>query len=272
VAKTIRFLLVVLAALSAGRALNAQQWQLLDGRARDVGIGADGTVWIIGTNPVGNSHDIWRRNATGWTNIPGGAERIAVDPSGNAWIVNATQQIYRYDGAKFVQTSGLARDVGVGANGTVWVIGTNAVQGGYGIWRSTDKGASWTSIPGGGVRISVDPAGNAWMINNTGNIYRFDGTKFVMLPGTATDIGVGSDGSAWVIGSDNSSIYKWNGSNWDKKSGGASQVAAGPNGVVWVVNGGGEIYKAQDGAVASTPAGSRPCQRSAADISGGTRL
>src|SRR5258708_1261402 len=117
-------LVVLLAAMFSTQTANAQQWQLMDGRASDVGEVADGSVWIIGTNPVGSSDfDIWRRNATGWTNIPGGALRIAVGPSGNAWIVNSSQTIFRYDGSKWVTVNGQARDIGIGANGTVWVIG-----------------------------------------------------------------------------------------------------------------------------------------------------
>jgi hypothetical protein len=245
-------LLVLLAAMFSTQTANAQQWQLLDGRASDVGVGADGSVWIIGTNAVGSSDfDIWRRNATGWTNIPGGAQRIAVDPTGNAWIVNSSQTIFRYDGSKWVVVNGGARDIGIGANGTVWVIGSGAEQGGYGIWRTTDKGANWTKVPGGAVRISVDPTGNAWIVNSTNNIFRYDGTQFVALPGNARDVGVGADGAAWVIGADNN-IYRWNGSNWTQKTGGASQIAAGPSGIVWVVNAGGEIYKAQEGAATAT--------------------
>jgi hypothetical protein len=247
-------LLVMLAAMFSTQTANAQQWQLLDGRASDVGVGADGSVWIVGTNVVPGGFDIWKRNATGWTNIPGGAQRIAVDPSGNAWIVNNSQTIFHYDGSKWVVVNGQARDVGVGANGTVWVIGNNAEGGGYDIYRSTNNGATWTKIPGSALRISVDPSGNAWVVNNSNNISRFDGTQFVQTPGLAKDIGVGADGAVWVIGADNSSIYRWDGSNWVKKSGGATQIAAGRSGIVWVVNAGGEIYKGQDGAAAAAPA------------------
>jgi len=246
-------LLSLLAAMFSTQTANAQQWQLLDGRASDVGVGADGSVWIIGTNVQPGGFDIWKRNAagTGWTNIPGGAQRIAVDATGNAWIVNSTQTIFRYDGSKWVVVNGQARDVGVGAHGTVWLIGNNAQGGGnYDIYRSTDRGANWTRIPGAAVRISVDPAGNAWVVNAANNIFRYNGTQWVQTPGSAQDVGVGSDGAIWVIGADNG-IYRWNGSNWTKKTGGALHIAAGPNGIVWVVNHGGEIFKAQEGAVAA---------------------
>lgn len=236
---------LLLALLATMSTAEAQQWQLLDGRARDVGVGANGTAWVIGTNSVPGGYDIWRRNSTGWTNIPGGAERIAVDPSGNAWIVNNSQTIFRYDGSKWVVVNGQARDVGIGANGTVWVIGNGAEPGGYGIWRTTNQGANWTKVPGAAVRITVDATGNAWVINSSNTIFRYNGTSFVAQPGAAQDIGAGPDGAVWVIGMDNG-IYRWGGSNWSRKTGGASQIAAGPAGTVWVVNSGGEIFKAQD--------------------------
>jgi len=241
-ARTAGFLIVLLLTMGP-RVATAQEWTLMSGAARDVGVGANGTVWVIGTNQVPGGYGIYRWTGSGWTNIPGGAERIAVDPSGNAWVVNNTQNIFRFDGTKWVQVSGSARDVGVGANGTVWVIGNNAEGGGYGIYRSTDQGASWTKVPGSALRISVDPQGNAWVVNSSNNIFRFNGSSWVQLPGAATDVGVGPDGSAWVIGTD-SGIYRWEGSNWARKTGGAAQIAAGRNGVVWVVNQGNQIYQA----------------------------
>ena len=218
-------------------------WALTDGAAHDVGVGANGSVWVIGTNPVPGGYTIWRRVNNAWVNVPGGAVRIAVDPQGNAWVVNATQNIFRYDGTNWQLTTGAARDVAVGANGTVWMIGNNPEAGGYGIYRSTDKGANWTKVPGSALRISVDPQGNAWVVNNTNNIFRYDGTNWVLLSGAATDVGIGSDGAAWVIGTDGG-IYRWENNTWAKKPGGAAQIAAGPNGSVWVVNQGNQIYQA----------------------------
>jgi streptogramin lyase len=244
--------LLALLALAGAPTAHAQNWQLTNGAARDVGVGADGSVWVIGTNAVPGGYGIYRRANNTWTNIPGGAERIAVDPQGNAWVVNSTNNIFRFEGSRWVQTTGGARDIGVGANGTVWVIGTNAEAGGYGIYRSTDKGANWTKIPGSAVRVSVDAKGNGWVVNNANNIFRFDGSKWVQLAGAATDVGIGADGAAWVIGTD-SGIYRWENNTWAKKPGGAAQIAAGPNGAVWVVNQGNQIYQANASPPASSP-------------------
>ena len=70
----------------------------LDGKATDVGLGANGVLWAIGTDPVPGGRTIHRWNGTAWDRIPGGAVRIAVDPQGAAWIVNDAKTIFRWNG------------------------------------------------------------------------------------------------------------------------------------------------------------------------------
>ena len=102
--------LTAVLALFCALPAQSQEWKLTDGAARDVGIGADSSVWVIGTNPVPGGYTIWRRVNNAWVNIPGGAERIAVDPKGNAWVVNNAKAIFRYDGTKWITVNGAARD------------------------------------------------------------------------------------------------------------------------------------------------------------------
>lgn len=40
-----------------------------------------------------------------------------------------------HNGKKWARQVGGAKDIGVGANGAVWVIGTNKEAGGFGIYR-----------------------------------------------------------------------------------------------------------------------------------------
>ena len=60
-------------------------------------------------------------------------------------------------------------DIGVGADGSVWVVGTNETGGGFGIYRWT--GTEWSGIDGGGLAISVDPRGLPWVANAGGEIF-----------------------------------------------------------------------------------------------------
>jgi len=64
----------------------------------------------------------------------------------------------------WTEMGGAAVDIGVVANGTVWV--TNA---GGGIYRWTNGG--WNQMPGAAVRVSVDPKGNAWVVNSGSHLH-----------------------------------------------------------------------------------------------------
>jgi hypothetical protein len=217
---------------------------LRPGRGTNIGVGANGSVWVVGTNPVAGGYGIYRWNTAWWTPVPGGALRMAVDPSGNPWVVNSAGQIYHWVGNGWVLYPGAAIDIGVGANGSVWVIGTNPVAGGYGIYYW--NGGGWTPVPGGALRIAVDPNGNPWVVNSAGKIYHWVGNGWVLYPGAAIDIGVGANGSVWVIGTNpvagGYGIYYWNGGAWTPVAGGADGIDVGPDGNPWVVNSANQIY------------------------------
>ena len=109
----------------------------------------------------------------GWEQIDkdGGAIRIDVDPSGNPWVVDNNDNIFRRSGDEWEQIDGEATDIGVGADGSVWVIGGSKtkINGGYGIYRLMD----WEQIEkdGGAVQISVDNRGAPWVLNSEEYIY-----------------------------------------------------------------------------------------------------
>ncbi len=128
-------------------------WKPLPGRAYDIGIGRNGTVWVVGANSVYGGYGIYRWNGNTWKNIPGGAVRIDVDPRGNAWVVNSLDEIFRWNGNKWIKLPGKAKDISVDQNGVAWVIGTDNVPGGHGIYRW--NGSGWTRISGGAIAISA---------------------------------------------------------------------------------------------------------------------
>ena len=59
--------------------------------------------------------------------------KIAVDSSGSPWVVNSYGNIFRRANNTWQAMPGLAKDISVGNDGSVWVIGANPVAGGYGI-------------------------------------------------------------------------------------------------------------------------------------------
>ncbi len=224
---------------------NGDRWSILDGSARDIAVGADGSAWVIGTNRVTGGYGIYRRVGDSWSSVDGGASRIAVDPAGNPWVVNDAGSIYQRVSGQWIRRPGSATDIAIGANGQVWVIGTDGQNGGFGIHRWT--GSSWTRVDGGGVRIAVDSVGNPWVVNNQGAIYRREGSQWKMMSGKATDIAIGGNGQVWVIGTDGQGggfgIHRWNGTGWTQRPGGGTQIAVDPQGLPWVVNNAGAIYR-----------------------------
>jgi uncharacterized caspase-like protein len=179
---------------------NGGSWQKMPGEAQDVGVGADGSVWITGagTSP-GADGDISFWNGSGWTKVDGAGARIAVAPDGNPWMVNSGKEIFRRVDGSWRRMPGAAQDIGVGADGSVWVIGASAGDGGIFFWT----GSGWAQIDGGAIRVAVAPDGSPWVVNSGGAIYRRitegPGGSWTQMPGLAKDIGVGSDGSVWII-------------------------------------------------------------------------
>jgi len=212
---------------------------LRPGSATDISVGANGSVWIVGTNKVADGFGIYRWNGTGWAPQTGGAFTIAVDPSGNPWITNSTGQIWHWNGRVWVQYPGTANDIAVGANGSVWIVGTNKVAGGFGIYRW--NGTSWAPQTGGAFTIAVDPSGNAWITNSDAQIFHWNGTAWVLFPGYAVDISVSTSNTVWIVGVNEVpgglGIYYWNGAIWFPVAGGAITIGADPTGNhPWVTN------------------------------------
>jgi hypothetical protein len=78
------------------------RWSRLPGEANDIGAGADGTVWVIGNTAAdsGGNYRIyrWDAGAGTWRAHPNGkGVRIAVDRSGNPWVVQADGKVVQYN-------------------------------------------------------------------------------------------------------------------------------------------------------------------------------
>ncbi|HJN97010.1 MAG TPA: tectonin domain-containing protein [Gammaproteobacteria bacterium] len=63
-------------------------WQQMHGDARDIGIGADGSIWVAAGG------GIFRWNGVSWDRTSGSAVRIDVDPYGTPWVIDHTDDIY----------------------------------------------------------------------------------------------------------------------------------------------------------------------------------
>jgi hypothetical protein len=144
--------------------------QRLRVEAHDVGVGSDGSVWIIGGRDVGRDFEIQRLVGESWQKMPGAGTRIDVGPDGNAWIVRFDGSVQRFDGAQWVTVPGSARDVGIGPDGSVWIVGRGGANEGQPmLWN----GASFESVGGPKlVTIAVDDHGMPIGATSSGTMVR----------------------------------------------------------------------------------------------------
>lgn len=225
-----------------GANLTSLTWTQLPGLGNDISIGANGSVWIVGTQQGTSGYPIYYWNGNTWISISGLATRIAVAPDGTPWVINSAKQMYHYVNNTWISIPGLGNDIGVGANGSVWVIGTGAVTGGYEIWYW--NGSTWVKTDGGAVRVAVAPDGSPWVINSDGRVFhRVNNSWTKVLSPAALDIGVGANGAVWITGTD-SSIYMYNGNGWSKTTSGlALTISVDKNGKPWVINSSKQIFR-----------------------------
>ncbi|OFZ78902.1 MAG: hypothetical protein A2583_11900 [Bdellovibrionales bacterium RIFOXYD1_FULL_53_11] len=144
------------------------------------------------------------------------------------------------------EVSGCARQVATGAFGNTWVLGCNSNGDGYEIFRR--KQNAWEKMPSGAKAIAVEADGTAWIVKNSGKIFKYEGTAWVEKPGCAETIAAGSKEQVWATACASTpggkKILKWNGSNWDVVTGGLKRIAVTPKtGVAWGVNDTGKIYR-----------------------------
>jgi peptidoglycan hydrolase-like protein with peptidoglycan-binding domain len=194
----------------------------LPGKAKDIAVATGGTpdLWIISDEPLGNGFRVKKFNGSGFDSTDGGAVRIAVGPDGIPWLVDSVGQIWRrtttnpFVGGAWQLLPGRASDIGVGGDGTAWVIGVDSIPGGSGIHRF--NGSFWVrSVDGAAKRIAVDEGGRPWVVNSSNRVFRRNSSdpnvsgQWVDLGGNATDVGVALGGQGrhtWAVGTSSGSL------------------------------------------------------------------
>lgn len=219
------------------------------GAATDVGVGANGSVYVIGTSPCnGNGCNIYERKTNSWQALPGTAIRVAVGPTGTPWVLNKSNELYQFSNGAFRKVTAWGSDVGVGADGSVFIIGTDGCNGSGCQVYKVENGQS-IAYPGTAIKIAVDPSGNPWVVNRGGEIFRWiKDSGFQKLSGLATDVAVGADGVAYIIGTgpcnaSGCTVYKREGENWKPLPATASSISVASQSNVWITNLNNEIFQ-----------------------------
>lgn len=155
---------------------NGTGWTQMPGAALDIGIGGTASapsVWVIGTSSVPGGHSVHRWNGSSWVLAPGqGGVKIDVNELGEAVVTNTSREIWKRSISGWTPLPGQARDITVGADGALWILGHREASGGYSIHQykaGTNYFIPWSGF---GAVISAGGGGKPWIINEFGNIYR----------------------------------------------------------------------------------------------------
>jgi peptidoglycan hydrolase-like protein with peptidoglycan-binding domain len=253
-------------------------WEQLSGSATDIGantlagVGSNGdSVWILGASLFSDGYDAYQWTGSVFEKRTGKrGMRIDVDNTGKAWMIGRDSRIYRWSGSSWseVPGGGLGTDIGIGANGGVFIIGTDGNA-----WSLASGGSGWNSTngPGNAVAIDVDRNGKPWVVKSNQQVWSRTGSNdsWVQNAALAFDIGMGGnadvfgDPSAyrWVIGSDNHPWVEdvqpaWTGcsgncsapaaNTWVQVNGTATRIAVGRKGRAYLVNSSGNIYRRRE--------------------------
>ena len=163
------------------------QWTQIDGQARDIACGPDGSIWKTGVD-----ESISKLSEKSWEPIAGGADRIDIDSNGNLWGVNGSRLIYCYD-EEWKHIPGRAVDIICGADGSVWKMGMP------GDALARWNGVEWEPTKIVSRKVAVDGNGHIWGIREDGTIFKYSNDSFSEIPGKASDIICGLDGVVWKI-------------------------------------------------------------------------
>lgn len=224
-------------------------FQKVVGSARDIAIGADGSVFIV-TFDGGLAR--WSNMRNGFASFPGQFSRVAVAPDGKPWGITPRGEVYRHDGSDWRWVPNIsAQDIAIGFDGSVIVSGEQDVLFKYDAARKTFAralAAADGTYPAG-VRLAVDPFGRAWVVRRDGLVARCDRSPCEILPVKARDIAIGPEGSLFIV-DENRGLKRWNVrlDEFEPVSGitDLTEVAAvGPRGKPWLISTQAEIFASE---------------------------
>jgi M6 family metalloprotease-like protein len=246
---TVPFVLVafLLAALWPEAAEAAVRLHLSPGYMRDIDVGANGAIFAIGgkKDARGNGR-LYEWTGTNWESRNRAGHRVTVDRQGHPWLVNVDHEIWRRSEKGWQKLSGAAIDIDAGADGSIFVLGTDKPAPGQGsVYEWT--GGGWRKFGGYGERIAVDDAGRPWIVNGNHEVWRSRPKGWTKLDGKAWDIASGGKGQIWKLGyadapSGNGKLHRWDGSGWVAEGGYGRVLTVDHQGKPAVINSAGELW------------------------------
>lgn len=143
-------------------------WNGMPGAAADIGIGSEGSIWIVSPAGVVQKWDgkAWQ---TAGTINDAVARRIAVDPFGSPWVIGPAGA-YHYNNGAFEKLPFGGNDIAIGADGAVWVPATEPGGAGRLQWWNGQKLIQFEGQKA--IALAVDGLGLGYAIDASLNLFR----------------------------------------------------------------------------------------------------
>ena len=138
----------------------------MPGRARDIAVGSDGSVFAIGWNKYKGGYGIWKWYGEVWNRQSGYGSRISVDNNGRPWVVTKIGRIFRKTTEGWKAIKGKLHDIAIGPEGSI--VG---VRGRKGVWKYNDVSRKWYKVGKFGYNVAVGPGGKPFITTKKGTIF-----------------------------------------------------------------------------------------------------
>jgi len=220
--------------------LAAAQWTQVPGALRYVAVGSATNIWGVNA-----SDNIFRWNGSGWVQVPGALRFIAAAADGTVWGVNGAGTPFRWGGNDWVKMPGTVSAVSVGSAQSVFGITKDNGDGTGGTlfyWG----GSAWINLdPQAATNITsvaADSSGNTWLTDRFSHInYRLSNGSGQRIAGGLIQV---SGGGRYVMGLNTAGqIWRWTGRSWAPVPGALKWISVSQDGQAWGVNSAGNIFR-----------------------------
>lgn len=231
----------------------------IPGAATQVSAAADGSLWVLSTQPSGSDKYIYHYVGGTWTNLPGLATHLAAGANGDLYAINSSGGTYLYHAGSWTGLGGGASAITAAADGSVYVASNNGPGPDQPIWHYT---TSWQQAPGMGALLAasidtgsyttpggpVNPNG-MYVVNSIGGIYYLNGSVYSTFLGAASSIAPTANAGFFVLAYPTNSggnpiyYYDLKSPGWSAFGGAGVSISAGPS-ALFVVGASGAIYTA----------------------------
>lgn len=144
-------------------------FERVGGRAKDISVGSDGSIYAVGWNKMKKGYGIWKYNGKEFKRTSGFGYRIAVDNEGFPWVVTKRHQIFRKTKLGWKRIRGSLDDIAIGPEGSVL-----GVRRRRGVWKYNLDVNKWFKIGKNALNIAVGPGGKPYATTSKGEIFWAD--------------------------------------------------------------------------------------------------